>query len=182
MLSRIMTQKLTRHFHFQDSNKDGFVERADWERCAQRLADLRSLSLDAPEYDALRKMHVEIWMKYWLPADSDGDGKVSLQEYLDLTDQLKTAKKLSMEMLLDLFGTIFDTIDLDGDKKITLDDYKSYFRAWGVDESLADDAFASLDLNGDGVLTRMSFVQFGANFFVSDDENEFGNMLFGVLE
>jgi len=28
----------------------------------------------------------------------------------------------------------------------------------------------------------MSFIQFGSNFFLSDEEGDFGNLLFGPLE
>jgi len=183
MPSDIMRKKLTRHFQFQDFNKDGFVERADWEQCARNLAGIRKWASDSTEYEAILKRHILIWMNNWQPADSDGNGKVSLPEYLELADELHAKNRQSyLDQLLDLFGAIFDVIDIDSDGIINLDDYKNYFKAWGVDEYLAESAFTSIDLNGDGELRRMSFIQFGANFFISDDENEFANMLFGPLD
>jgi len=199
MLSELMTKKLTRHFQFQDSNDDGFVEEADWEQCAKNLAALRGWGPDSAEYKSILAQHLDIWTTNWQPADSDGDGKVSLQEYLELTDQIKAgnqpsaeaeeknkedakSKKSYLDRLFELFGTIFDTIDRNSDGKIDLDDYKDYFKAWGVDEALAEGAFKSIDLNGDGILMRMSFIQFGSNFFLSDEESDFGNLLFGPLE
>jgi len=197
MLSELMIKKLTKHFQFQDSNDDGFVEEADWEQCAKNLAALRDLEPDSEKYKSILAQHLDIWTINWQPADSDGDGKVSLQEYLDLTDQIKTGnhppseednddneepRKSYLDRLFELFGTIFDTIDRNSDGKIDLDDYKDYFKAWGVDESLAEGAFKSIDLNDDGILMRMSFIQFGSNFFLSDEEGDFGNLLFGPLE
>jgi len=198
MLSELMTKKLTKHFQFQDSNDDGFVEKADWEQCAKNLAALRNWEPDSAEYKSILAQHLDIWTTNWQPADSDGDGKVSLKEYLDLTTQIKTGtqapseneengdentepKASYLDRLFALFGTIFDTIDQNNDGKIDLDDYKEYFKAWGVDESLAKGAFDSIDLNGDGILMRMSFIQFGSNFFLSDEESDFGNLLFGPL-
>ena len=199
MLSLIMQKKLAKHFRFQDFNKDGYVERADWEQCARNLAWIQGWTPDSSGYKDILSKHVGIWENNWLPADSDGDGKVSLNEYLELTDRIRSGihppvddetignpvskeKPNYLDSLLDLFGAIFDIIDGDNDGKIRLEDYKMYFKAWGVDEELADGAFASIDLNGDGVISRMSFVQFGSNFFISDDENEFGSLLFGPLD
>ena len=195
MLSELMTKKLKKHFQFQDANDDGFVEKADWEQCAKNLASLRNWGSDSAEYKTILAQHLDIWTTNWQPADTDGDGKVSLEEYLGLTDQIKTGtqpsaedeeneeeKKSYMDRLYELFGTIFDTIDHNNDGNIDLDNYRNYFKAWGVDESLAEDAFKSIDLNGDGILRRMSFIQFGTNFFLSDEESDFGNLLFGPLD
>jgi len=193
MPSELMTRKLTKHFQFQDLNGDGLVEKADWEQCAKNLAAIREWDSDSAEYKSILAQHLDIWKNNWQPADSDGDGKVSLAEYLELADQLKSGFRSSsdeketepgktyLDRLFELFGAIFDTIDHDGDGRIDLDNYKGYFNAWGVDESLAGDAFASIDLNGDGILLRMSFIQFGANFFISDEESDFGNLMFGPL-
>jgi len=199
MLSLIMQKKLARHFWFQDFNKDGYVEIADWEQCARNLAGIQGWTPESAGYKEILSKHIGIWENNWQPADTDGDGKVSLDEYLELTDNIRSGnyppsesgtvensvlmeKPNYLDSLLDLFGAIFDIIDRDKDGKIKLEDYSMYFKAWGVDESLAERAFASIDLNGDGVLSRMSFVQFGSNFFISDDENEFGNLLFGPLD
>jgi len=197
MLTEIMFKKLARHFEFIDFDKDGYVEKTDWEQCAHNLASLRDWEPDSAEYNAIISKHVDIWTNNWLPADTDGDGRVSQAEYLDLADQLQNGtasteeekaeataagKKSNLDQLYDLFGAVFDVIDRDGDGKIKLHDYKDYFKAWGADENLADEAFSSIDLNSDGSVGRMSFVQYGTNFFISDDENEFGTLLFGPLE
>jgi len=191
MLTEIMFKKLARHFEFIDFDKDGYAEQTDWEQCARNLASLRDWEPDSAEYNAIVSKHVDIWTNNWLPADTDGDGRVSQAEYLDLADQLQNetgattvveGKKSHLDQLYDLFGAIFDVIDRDGDGKIKLDDYKDYFNAWGVDENLAEGAFSSIDLNGDGNVGRMSFVQYGTNFFISDDENDFGTLLFGPLD
>ena len=97
--------------------------------------------------------------------------------------QSQTENKQSyLDKLYDLFGAIFDIIDLNGKGEIILDDYREFFRAWGVDEDLAQGAFSSIDLNKDGILKRMSFIQFGADFFTNNDEFGFGNLMFGPLD
>ena len=182
MLSEIMKNKLTHHFNFQDLNSDNFVEQSDWEQCALNLAEIRGWEPDSEEYNDILKKHVQIWNTFWKPADQDNDGKVSLKEYLELANQQRNRGGFSMNLLSELFGTIFDAIDQDSDKNIMLEDYKNYFKAWGVDESLAEPAFSSLDFSGDGLVSRMIFIQCAANFFTSDEKDELGNLLFGPYE
>jgi len=182
MLSETMQKKLTKHFHFQDLDQDGFVERADWEKCAQNLAAIRDWKPGSPEYDDIVAKHVQIWTNSWKPADLDEDGKVSLDEYLQLADKQRKHSAVAMGLIYDLFGAIFDIIDLDGDGKITVQDYKHYFEAWGLEEDLAEQAFTHLDLSGDGRLSRSIFIQFGSNYFMNDEPDVPGNWLFGPLE
>jgi hypothetical protein len=122
-----------------------------------------------------------IWTT-WEPADLDNDGKVALDEYLTLTDTLHTGGSFAQTIILDLFGAIFDIIDRDADGQITLQDYVLYFKAWGLEEDLAQGAFSHIDLSGDGRVSRSSFVQFSSNFFISDDPALPGSQLFGPYE
>lgn len=183
MLSDIMQKKLSRHFYFRDLNKDGYVERSDWVQCALNLVAIRAWEFGSPEYEAVMARHIEMWATFWEPADLDKDGKVSLAEYLHLTEtQRKKGFKYEMEAVRKLFGAIFDTIDLDGDGEISLTEYRQFFRAWGMDVGLALEAYSSLDLNADARLSRDAFLQYGVNFYVNDEPDVAGNLIFGPYE
>jgi juvenile hormone diol kinase len=182
MLSEIMKKKLTHHFNFQDHNKDTFVEQSDWEQCAKNLAKERGWKPGSEEYKDILKKHIEFWNTFWKPADQDGDGKVSLEEYLQLAGEQRNKAGFSLSSITELFGTVFDAIDFDNDKKIMLADYKKYFKAWGGDENMAEPAFSNIDLSSDGIISRMIFIQCAANFFASDEKEEFGNLMFGPYE
>lgn len=183
MLSDIMQKKLTRHFQFRDLNKDGFVGRSDWEQCAQNLAALRGWEPGSAEYQEVMNRHVAMWHTFWQPADQDKDGKVSLEEYLHLADvQRRLGFAYEMKQVTHLFVAIFDTIDLDGDGQITRDEYKLFFEAWGIDPALAEAAYAQMDFNEDGRLSRGAFLQYGSNFYINDEPDVVGNYLFGPYE
>ena len=182
MLSETMQKKLTHHFKFQDLDRDNFVTQEDWETAAKKLAETQSLEPDSEGYEDLVKKHVQIWETFWKPADQDEDGKVSLEEFLRLVDQQRGKGTFSLSQIRELFETIFSALDLDNDKHIMLQDYRSFFKAWGVDENLAKQAFSSLDFSKDGLVSKMMFVQSGATFFTSDDPNDFGNLMFGPYE
>ena len=183
MLSDILQKKLTRHFQFRDLNKDGFVERADWEQCARNLAALRGWQPGSAEYEDVMAQHVAMWTTFWQPADQDQDGKVILEEYLHLAEtQRRLGFEYEMKQIARLFAAIFDTIDLDGDGQISRDEYKLFFEAWGIDTALAEAAFSRMDFNADGRLSREVFLQYGSNFYISDEPDVVGNYLFGPYE
>lgn len=182
MLSELLQKKLTTHFQARDLDGDGYVEQQDWEQCARNLADLRGWAPASADYQALVAKHLKVWETFWEPADRDGDGKVSLPEYLELAETQRSKGVFATDLVVDLFGTIFDTIDRDGDGEISRAEYRAYFRAWGLSEERADQAFSHLDLNDDDRLSRSSFVQFSTNFYLSDESFAPGNWLFGPYE
>lgn len=182
MLSETMRKKLTRHFHVRDLDNDGFVEREDWEQCARNLAAIRGWTPASPEYKDILAQHLHIWTNFWKPADTDNDGKVSLDEYLQLEEKQRSQVYFLKDIVSQLFGAIFDIIDLDDDGEITLREYKLYFKAWGLDEKTAEEAYSRLDLSGDGRISRGAFIQYGSNFFISDDPHVPGSWLFGSIE
>ena len=183
MLSDILQKKLTQHFHFRDLDKDGYVERSDWVQCAQNLIAIREWPFGSSEYDEVMARHEAMWLTFWEPADLNGDGKVALDEYLHLAEtQRKMGFKYEMKQVRKLFGAVFDTVDLDGDGEISLTEYKQFFRAWGLDAGTAVVAFSSLDLNSDARLSREAFLQYGVNFYINDEPDVAGNMIFGPYE
>ena len=183
MLPDILQKKLSQHFNFRDLNKDGYVEQSDWEQCAQNLAAIRSWEPGSPEYENLMARHVAMWRLFWQPADLNQDGKVTLPEYLHLAEtQRKMGFNYEMEQVRKLFAAIFDTIDLNDDGEISLTEYKLFFQAWKMEDALAQEAFSSLDLNHDSRLSREAFLQYGVNFYVNDEPDVAGNMIFGPYE
>ena len=152
-------------------------------QCAQNLIAIREWEFGSPEYEDVMTQHVDMWLTFWEPADLNGDGKVALDEYLHLAaTQRKMGFTYEMKQVRKLFGAVFDTVDLDGDGEISLTEYKQFFRAWGLDEGTAVSAFSSLDLNADAKLSREAFLQYGVNFYINDEPDVVGNMIFGQYE
>jgi Ca2+-binding EF-hand superfamily protein len=183
MLAEILQKKLTQHFHFRDLDKDGYVERDDWVQCAQNLIAIRGWEFGSSKYEEVLARHEDMWHTFWEPADLNGDGKVALDEYLHLAaTQRKMGFTYEMKQVRALFGAIFDTVDLDGDGEIALTEYKLFFRAWGIDGATAVAAYSSLDLNADARLSRDAFLQYGVNFYINDEPDVAGNMIFGPYD
>ena len=103
MLSETMQKKLTNHFHVRDLDKDGFVAREDWEQCARNLAEIRRWKTGSPDYEEVVSKHVQIWTTFWEPADLDSDGKVGLDEYLQLAHKQRERGSFETDIVLQLF-------------------------------------------------------------------------------
>lgn len=183
MLSELMQKKLKRDFAFRDLDADGYVQQADWEQCAHHLAILHGWQIGSAEYEHIVAQHVAMWTNFWQPADSDGDGKVTFTEYVQLTDaRRKAGFKLEMEQIQNWLTAVFDAVDGDGDGVISLAEYRLFFQAWGLAADEADVAYAAMDFNADERLSRRAFLQFGVNFYLSDDPAMAGNWMFGRLD
>lgn len=86
MLSQILQKKHAKNFQVYDLDGSGFVELADLELCASNLAKLRNWEPESSKFLELKAKYSAIWAKFWQPADVNGDGKVSLEEYLKVAD------------------------------------------------------------------------------------------------
>ncbi len=74
----------------------------------------------------------------------------------------------------------FETLDVDGDGMVCVEDYASFLTANNIPEDPGP-LFAKLDLNGDGKISESEGVLLATQFYLGDDENEAGNWLYGTL-
>jgi len=185
MLSELLRKKHAKNFQVYDVNKNGCVEQADLELCAQKIAALRHIKPGESQFEDIRAKYVAIWSSFWQPADLNGDGKVELKEYLSVAEKsienFANSAKLKEEHAAKA-NTIFICLDADGNGEISLAEYKQFCTAVGLGEEVAEEAFARLDENGDGVLSREEYMERSKEFHTSDDPNAPGNWLYGSYE
>lgn len=77
MLTELRSRKMAAFFHAADQNKDGVIERADYETLVNNLAELRGWHTDSPEYSKL----YDTYMFMWQPMQTL---KLTLPEYLNI--------------------------------------------------------------------------------------------------
>jgi len=179
MSSSLRARKNTRVFRLLDANSDGHVQREDLERTARRLAESLGLAPGSDARVALTARFVSQWDRIGA-FDSDGDGKVSLSDWLAEADS--TLKRPDFDEIVEaVAGQIFDLVDFDRDGLVNGEEYAIWIGAYGVSKEDAAAAFVKLDENGDRAISRAELVQAARDFHASEDPNAPGNWLYGPL-
>lgn len=180
MLSQIQERKLSRLFRVHDTDGNGYVERDDYERMIARIADGRGWPDRSPERDALRARVLVQWAAIAAGEDPPGSGRVPLDGWLALWNAvLQAAYETHVRGVSEL---LWDTMDRDGNGRITRDESRLWFDGYGLSSLAADQAFAACDLNGDGYVSREEWLVLVDQFFFSMDAADPGTLLFGPLE
>ena len=174
MLTDFHKQKFTKHFNIRDINKDGYVEMADYAAFTRNVATLAGWSSDAPQVARLQQIHAGVWQFFWLPADNDGDSRVTLAEHLEMMAML-VAQKDDPNLLAESqkhSAGLFAAFDFDGDGQISKGDYQMFLEASNVDSAeWIDHVFGRLDSDQDGFISQEEFGIHHFAFFTSDDPN-----------
>ncbi len=181
MLSELQTRKLTRRFKISDADNNGVIERIDFERIAERSAELRGWSSDSPE---TKKLHANLmgWWSGMQPmADVDQSNQITLQEWLNYHDQLIHDPELYQATIGVVIEFDLQVYDLDGDGALNLGDYTAFFASLGLNAEAAAEVFPKLDRNGDGLISRSELLQLVDEFFKSDDPQAAGNWMMGAF-
>jgi len=124
-----------------DQTGDGYL---DWPDLAAMARELSTrLDLDEPEETRLYNAYADWWRELQRALDTDGDGRVSAQEYAT------AAPSLAGPALIRVAEVLFDVTDKDGDQRIDADEYRVLFRT----------AFHRDTTGTGGAYTRSAFVK-----------------------
>jgi len=176
MLTDVQKQKFVHQFHVMDGDKNGRLEWADFERICQNIASTRGYKDGSPQYEALMGQYRYGWEQVKPFADGNG---VTLEKWLQHSDAILSTPGIYDTLVRPTAGMIFDTFDLDGDQKVTLPEWREFFRCYAIDPSEADACFERYDFNGDGYVSRSELIDLVGQFYLSSDPNAAGNLLFG---
>ncbi|MEU3887989.1 oxygenase MpaB family protein [Streptomyces sp. NPDC029041] len=103
-----------------DQTGNGYL---DWPDLAAMARELSSrLDLDEPEETRLYDAFAGWWRELQAALDTDGDGRVSAQEYA------AAVPSLAGPALIRVAEVLFDATDKDGDQLIDADEYRALFR------------------------------------------------------
>ncbi|MFJ7423282.1 oxygenase MpaB family protein [Streptomyces uncialis] len=112
-----------------DQTGDGYLTWPDLAAMARELSG--RLDLDEPEETRLYNAYADWWKELQTALDSDGDGRVSAEEYA------AAVPTLAGPALIRVADILFDATDTDGDQSIDADEYRALFRT-GFGRDLAD--------------------------------------------
>jgi Ca2+-binding EF-hand superfamily protein len=177
MLTDLQTMKLTRYFRVYDIDDDGFIESSDFERIVENVRLLHGVEGNGP--DALRDAYTTFWHRLQATADSDGDLTVDLDEWLAYWQRaLEDDARYEAEVEA-ITTRLLSIFDLDESGAIGRAEFRDFYGIFGLAVSLADTVFETLDLDGDGAISRDELLALSRQFFRGNDVEEPGNLLFG---
>jgi len=181
MLSDLHAKKAEHYFSLIDEDGNGLVEASDFALRAQRLARTQEVTAEGAR-EALRQQVVSWWNHICTIADIDGDARVTLAEWKAYWRSVSQGVERGDGTLDSLHRAARGTLralDRTGSGRVTLDEYADWLDAWGTDG--ADASFQELDRGNKGFLTEEEVVVAVQEFYLSDDPDAPGNVLYGPL-
>jgi Ca2+-binding EF-hand superfamily protein len=181
MLSDIQERKATHYFGLIDEDGNGLIEASDFALRAQRLAAARTLTEPGAE-EALRQRVVAWWDHIESIADLDGDARVTISEWMAYWAAVQRGVDRGDDTLASLHRAARETLralDRTGSGRATPEEYADWLSAWGADGHR--EAFAALDRGGKGFLTEADVIVAVQEFYLSDDPEAPGTLLYGPL-
>ncbi|MCA9797348.1 MAG: EF-hand domain-containing protein [Candidatus Eremiobacteraeota bacterium] len=160
-------------FSVYDHDRNGVLERADFEAVADNVARARS----AP-HEEVRRLCLSIWNELQQVADEDGDGRVSFQELLAYLDLLTHDPLLFHQQVLTLSRLLFEILDSDHDGRITQAEYIEF--AGCLRFSADRRTFLTLTEGADSLSAEQLQLRL-QEFYYSDRPESPGNLFFGPL-
>ena len=174
MATDVIERKIANLARICDLNNDGVIERSDFEMWINRLALIRGWEKRSEGYERLASILLGTFEGVRKAACAE-DGRVdipTMSRLLAASQNLLTAPHRWGEAL-------FQLIDADGDGVIGLEDYRNLLATLYIRAEVADEAFARLDVDGDGRLSRDEFHLLHVEFFTSNDPEAPGSWLWG---
>ncbi|MEU2869366.1 EF-hand domain-containing protein [Streptomyces olivoreticuli] len=136
-------------FAMLDADGDGVISKAEYSARAERVTSASGRTEDDPLVIAARAAGE----RAWAAMDANGDGGVTFDEYAAWAGA--EAFDTVCEPVL---GVLFDLVDTDKDGALNLPEFRTLRTALGNPVSNIETAFAALDTDGDGLVSRDDYL------------------------
>ena len=167
-------KKLMKAMSVVDTNKDGFISKADFDMVMERYREMGSSEAHLKKLDqsyvALRQVLGVV----------DETSKLTYEETIENFG--KAIVSSTTEQLATFITAHFETIDSDGNGEISFEEWTNLYKAVGINTDFARAAFHAMDTNGDGVVSREEFYAFGKEYFFSAEDKLKSSILYGPMD
>lgn len=183
MLSDLQKRKFTVAFRLYDVNNDGVLERDDFINFASRMANTFRASAPPDAAENLQSIFQAQWEQMRELADSDGDERVTLDEWLDyfaLLTSMPEAGEMFINGYTDASFAMYSIVDPNGPQDAqTRERFTLWMSLGGQDAQRAGETFDRFDADGDGKISREE-TRALIHQWLGDDPNARGNELLGA--
>jgi Ca2+-binding EF-hand superfamily protein len=179
-MSDLIERKLRHFFELMDRDGSDTLELADYLASADGISASNGLVAGSETHDTLRARFRRFWEDVVEPMDTDGDGHVSFAEYLTGFTEGVLDEADGYERIRPMLDVLVDIIDADGDGRVTRAEFAGALtHGFGVPAEEGAEAFALLDEESKGHLTREELQRASAEYFLGTDPSASANSLFG---
>ncbi|WP_062213919.1 EF-hand domain-containing protein [Streptomyces sp. NBRC 109706] len=155
MTNPVVDTRLSKRFDKWDFDRNGLLEREDFEQEAARIARSFGKSSDAPEVAALRDAFHGLF-DYLASATAGSASSLSREEFQQAAGDLiyNQGEAAFNRALGPVVSGLVGLCDKNDDGRINADEFQSWLTALGLDTTSAKDAFQQVDSDGDGELSQ----------------------------
>src|SRR5579883_490091 len=183
MLTDFQTRKFSNEFHLLDTDKKGYLTKADFDRVARKVVALRDWLNDSPAAIGIYAMYQHAWNRFAEKADTDKDGRITLEDWLNLSraavESAGTAE--FNEILAQQTEFVFHTFDLNSDGVLTLEEYEKVCHVYSIDPAKYAQAIPRIDFNGTGRFSKEDLHRLLREYYVSTNPEDPGNWIYGLF-
>jgi Ca2+-binding EF-hand superfamily protein len=180
MLSDFQKKKQGKVFQVFDLNKNGFLERGDYERAVENLTRACGIKAGSPEYSHVHGKFIALWEQVQRYARASSD-RVSLDEWLEARSALINDRSQFEALMQSTADTFFQLLDFNRDDIISYEEFTLFYKIYQMDLSEAEENFKRLDTDGDGKVSRADARKLVEEFYYAQDPAAPGNWLYGKL-
>ena len=159
----------------RDTDKNGYISRADFELIVERYKQL----------DSSTPKHIENLTKS-VSKLCDGIGLADSNERLTYEEfQERWLAGVSSAVTASegkvFFKDMFTNLDMNCDGVVTFNEWEAHYKVIGISLDYARASFDAMDANGDGLITLEEFVNYHTEFFYTAENKLNSAILYGPL-
>ncbi|MEW1547819.1 EF-hand domain-containing protein [Streptomyces tsukubensis] len=180
MADSVQHNKFRAIFDWFDQGQDGWLTQGDLQAMAGRFA---GLAKDDPENATAMRDAFDLWWQLLLEhGDSDGDGRISREEFIAVMGENVTTPEHFETAILAIADALMRALDTDGDGALDRTEYVRVYDELGVPPVHSGSAFERLDRDGNGLISHEEWRIAICEFYLSGDPDAPGNWLIGPID
>lgn len=182
MLSELQLVKLPNFFHMFDADNNGQIEAADVEKIIDACAQRKGWAKTDAGYTEFHNEIYGLWIAMTTMADKNQDDQLSFEEFSEFFDNLMQEEDTFLDVINGLSDSLFGAFDSNSNGMLSAAEFEDFYLTVGLRIDTAAMVYAGLDLDADGDISIEELRKLTNQFFISQDRNAAGNVLFGPIE
>ncbi|MEM7128227.1 MAG: hypothetical protein AAF702_17985 [Chloroflexota bacterium] len=168
-------QKMSRLFNIYDADRDGLVNKSDFEQPVHVGATFLGYEPGSAQYEEMFDWSMGLWNNIRNQSGKNENDSISLDEFLVAMDALVNDRATLNQIVMGHASFTIKIWDRDEDGMMSEEEFIAAHTAYNTKEEAAREAFGYLDRDGDRQLSYSEIIQAVEEYFVSDDPDAIGN-------